>query len=65
MIFKFICRFHYPVRAEIYMSADDETTAREEFKKLNHQTFDWTEDAVRQEFSTLEVVDARPPHKVI
>ena len=28
MIFKFICRFHYPVRAEIYMSAADEETAR-------------------------------------
>jgi hypothetical protein len=45
MIFKFICRFHYPVRAEIYLSAADEKTAREEFLKLNHQTFDWTEDA--------------------
>jgi|TARA_R110000868_G_scaffold402664_1_gene679122 biotin synthase-related radical SAM superfamily protein len=59
MIFKFICRFHYPVRAEIYLSADDEKTAREEFKKLNHQTFDWTEDAVRQEFSTLEVFNGQ------
>lgn len=59
MIFKFICRFHYPVRAEIYLSADDEKTARAEFLKLNHQTFDWTEDAVRQEFSTLEVFNGQ------
>jgi len=61
MIFKFICRFHYPVKAEIYVSADDEKTARKEFQKLNHQTFDWTEDEVRQEFSTLEVVDGQKP----
>ena len=61
MIFKFICRFHYPVKAEIYVSADDEKTARKEFQKLNHQTFDWTEDQVRQEFSTLEVVDGQKP----
>ena len=61
MIYKFICRFHYPVKAEIYVSADDEKTAREEFQKLNHQTFDWTEDQVRQEFSTLEVVDGQKP----
>ena len=43
------------------MSADDEKTARKEFQKLNHQTFDWTEDEVRQEFSTLEVVDGQKP----
>ena len=61
MIFKFICRFHYPVKAEIYVSADNEKTARKEFQKLNHQTFDWTEDEVRQEFSTLEVVDGQKP----
>ena len=61
MIFKFICRFHYPVKAEIYVSADNEKTAREEFQKLNQQTFDWTEDQVRQEFSTLEVVDGQKP----
>ena len=31
MIYKFICRFHYPVRAEIYMSAADEETAKKDF----------------------------------
>ena len=57
MIFKFICRFHQAVRADVYMSAADEETARKEFKKLNHNTFDWKDDEVRQDFSTLEVVD--------
>ena len=49
MIYKFICRFHYPIRAEIYMSADNEETARKEFNKLNHNTFDWKDDPVRRD----------------
>ena len=57
MIYKFICRFHYPVRAEIYMSAADEETSRKEFNKLNHNTFDWKDDPVRREFTTLEIID--------
>ena len=57
MIYKFICRYHYPVRAEIYMSADDEETARKEFNKLNYNTFDWKDDPIRREFTTLEIID--------
>ena len=57
MIYKFICRYHYPIRAEIYMSADDEETARKEFNKLNYNTFDWKDDPIRREFTTLEIID--------
>ena len=39
------------------MSAADEETARKEFKKLNHNTFDWKDDPVRREFTTLEIID--------
>ena len=61
MIYKFICRFHYPVRAEIYMSAADEETAWKEFNKLIHNTFDWKDDPVRKEFMTLEIIDDKKP----
>ena len=57
MIYKFICRYHYPIRAEIYMSADDEETAMKEFNKINYNTFDWKDDPIRREFTTLEIID--------
>lgn len=57
MIFKFICRFYLPVRAEIYMSSNTEENARIEFNKLNYETFEWKEDPVRGSYSTLEIVN--------
>ena len=39
------------------MSAADEETASKEFNKLNHNTFDWKDDPVRREFTTLEIID--------
>ena len=61
MIYKFICRYYMPVRAEIYMSSDTEENAKQEFEKLNSQTFEWKEDPIRGSYTTLEIVNEQKP----